>query len=150
MPRSTVTARMACSMAASTTATTPSARSTQAPSKRLGGGGGVEGVESGEGGAGRDAAEDEIGVGHGRRRTAPPVAGRAGFGPGALRPDDQGSAGVEAGDGPAAGADGVDVEGGEADREAAHRPARGGLGHTPCTRQTSVEVPPMSKVTASG
>ena len=127
-PRSTVTARTARSMAASTTATTPSAVDAGAV-ERGPGGVDVEPAEVAEGGVDRDAAEDEVGVGDGRPPPAPSVAGRSRVGAGALRSHDEGAARVDGGDRTPAGADGVDVEGGQAHREAGRHPARRRLGH---------------------
>ena len=80
----------------------------------------VEGVEPGEGGALRDPARDEVGVGDGRTPTPVAVAGRTGPGPCALGPDDQRATVVEVGDRTPAGADRVDVERREPDRQAGH------------------------------
>ena len=56
-----------------------------------------------------EPAEEEVRVGHGRLRSAAPVAGRARIGAGALRPDAQ-AARLEPGERAAAGADRVDVD----------------------------------------
>ena len=76
----------------------------------------VEPPHAGEGLVDGDAAEDEVGVGDRGLGAAEAVAGRAGHGTGRARPDGQGTARVEAGQRAAAGADGVDVEGRQADR----------------------------------
>ena len=67
---------------------------------------------------GRQAAEEEVRVGHGRARSAASVAGGAGVGPRALGPDAQRAALVEPDDRAAAGADRVHGEGRQPHREA--------------------------------
>ena len=57
-----------------------------------------------------EKAADEVGVGDGRPRAAAPVAGRAGIGAGALRPDIEEAAAVDPGDRAAAGRDRGHVE----------------------------------------
>ena len=69
---------------------------------------------------GVDAAEHEVGVGHGRAGAAAAVAGRARIGAGALGPDAQ-PAGLGVGDRAAAGADRVDVRDRHQQREALER-----------------------------
>ena len=93
----------------------------------------------------------QIGVGDCRLRATPAVTGGSGLGAGAARADRECAPGVDAGDGATARADGVHVE-----RRAA-APGRpptvrwaAGSGRPSMTRHTSVLVPPMSKVTASG
>ena len=54
--------------------------------------------------------QDQIGVGHGGRLAAAAVAGGAGLGAGAVRPDMQHAAGIDPGDRAAARADADDVE----------------------------------------
>ena len=67
---------------------------------------------------GAQAAQRQVGVGYGNLR-ALAVAGGAGVGAGGLRADRQGAAGVDAGDGTAAGAHGVNFNHRDADRVAA-------------------------------
>ena len=143
-PRSTETTRKARSISALTTSTTasgsmpPSARSAASASSSR---------PAGE--TRRQAAEQEVGIRHGRRRTAAAVAGRAGVRPGALRADAQRAACVPPDDRAAAGTDRVDVDHREPDRE--RRPPlfpRCALPCPPAMRQTSVEVPPMSNAIA--
>src|SRR6185437_16728339 len=62
-----------------------------------------------------EIAEDEVGVGDGRRRAALAVAGGSGIGAGALRPDMQDAARVDAADRAAAGAQRHDVEAAQRD-----------------------------------
>ena len=70
----------------------------------------VEGHAAAEEAIGEEPAEIEVGVGDGHLAPAATIADRTGIGPGALRADAQRAAGVEAGDGTAAGADGVQVD----------------------------------------
>ncbi len=70
----------------------------------------------------RQTAEQEVGVRDGRSRAAVSVAGRAGHRAGALRADAQRAAGIAPDDRAAAGADRVDVDHREPDREAADGP----------------------------
>ncbi len=86
--------------------------------ERRGGGTQVQSTEPGEGGVGGDAPGHEVGVGHRGPPPTPAVAGGPGVGPGALRADHQRAAGVHPGDRPTAGADGVEVEGRQADGQA--------------------------------
>ena len=149
-PRSTETRRTACTMAASTTVITPSA-STPARSSAVVGRVAVEAVRARGRRRRRDATDDQVGVGDGRLRAAPAVTGGTGLGARAARSDRERASGVDAGDGAAAGADGVHVErraAGPAGRPTVRWAA--GSGRPSRTRQTSVLVPPMSKVTASG
>ena len=74
----------------------------------------IEGEVSAEKTRWLQAAEKEIRVGHGRLRAAS-VADGAGIGSGGFGADAEYSGGVEAGEGASAGADGVDVEHGDAD-----------------------------------
>ena len=146
-----VTTRTACSIAASTTATTPAASTPALAERGAGRGRRRAGPRPGKVGLGVEPAEHEVGIGDGRLGAAPPVAGRAGHGAGAAGPDGQRAARVEAGDRAAAGADGVHVERGQSDRVAGDD-ALGGRrrARRPGSRHTSVLVPPMSNVTASG
>src|SRR5690606_35876056 len=68
---------------------------------------------------GVEVAEQQIGVGDGRLVAALPVAGRAGVGAGAIRPDGQQAELVDPGDRAAPGADLDQLDGGRADRETA-------------------------------
>ena len=85
------------------------------------------------------------------RGAAPAVAGGAGIGARALGTDDERAAGIEPRDRSTAGADGVDGQRRQPHREPRHR-ARSAAARAPrpCTRHTSVLVPPMSNATASG
>ena len=78
---------------------------------------GVERHPAAEQAARGKAPEHQIGVGHGRLLAAQAVAGRARQGAGALRADLEEPVPVEPGDRAAAGADGVDVDHRQADRE---------------------------------
>ena len=127
-PRSTVTVRTARSMAASTTATTPPALDAR-PLQRGLGRRPVQPPEPGEGGVGRDAPEDQVGVRDRGLGPAPAVAGGPRVGPGRRRPHHQRAAGVHPGDGATAGADGVHVERRQPHRVPRRRPPGGGLGH---------------------
>ena len=127
-PCATVTARTASSIAASTTATTPSAvtparRSASAAAARS------SRPRSGNAAVASMRPSDEVGVGDRGLGAAPPVADRARRPPRALGPDDERAAGVEPGDRAATRADGVDVEGGQADRVAGHDQRRRRFGH---------------------
>ena len=100
---------------------------------------------------GVEKAEHQVGVGHGRLRAAPAVAGGPGLGAGALGPDMQHAAGVDPRDRAAAGADADDVERLQA-RRAGRRaagPRRSGR-RRPTTSEMSVLVPPMSNRIRSG
>ncbi len=100
--------------------------------------------------AGSRRPRTQVGVGDGRLRAAMAVAGRAGPGAGAARPHGQAPAGVDRGDGAAAGADGADLDHREAHRQAVDL-ALGHLGdRAVATTQTSKLVPPMSTPTRSG
>ena len=66
------------------------------------------------------AAEQQVGVGDGRL-VAVAVASRAGVGAGALRPDAQRAASIDAGNRPAARADGVNVDRRDAQRHTVDR-----------------------------
>ena len=113
LPLSIAWTRAAFAMFSSTISLTPSAASSTAsasgsatslPHRRLG----RVAVErhAAAGKAGRvDAAEQQIGVGHGRRGAAAAVAGRPRIGAGAVRPDGDPLQPVDAGDRAAAGAD---------------------------------------------
>ena len=127
-PRATDTARSACSMAASTTSITPAA-SVPAASQRLLGRGEVEPADAGQLGVGRDPARHQVRVGDGGLGAAVAVARRPGAGARASWPDGERSAGIEPGDGAAAGADRVHVEAGQADRESTDAPLTGRLRH---------------------
>ena len=98
-----------------------------------------------------DAPEHQVGVGDRRLGAAAPVARGPGLAPALCGTDDERAARVEARDRAAAGADRVDVERRQPDREAA-RPSRcaAGSGTPPRTRHTSVLVPPMSNVDRVG
>ncbi len=72
-------------------------------------------------------SEQQVGIGHGGLRSAP-VADGAGIGARGFRSDPQRSAGVEARQRTAAGADGVNVEHGHAHRQARHLRLVAGLG----------------------
>ena len=76
----------------------------------------------------REPPQDEVGVGHRRLRPAEAVAGRTGLGARADRADLHQAVAVEPGDRAAAGADRVDVDHGEADREARHLALEGDFG----------------------
>jgi hypothetical protein len=111
---------------------------------------GVELHPAAEEEVGVDAAEHDVGVGGGGLAAAAAVAGRAGHGAGALRPDAQQPALVDPGDRAAAGADGADVDHRHLDRQAPlDLEARWCtmLHGRRSTVEQSVEVPPMSKVT---
>ena len=119
--------RSACSIAASTTrprpsASTPARSSAARPRRRRATRGRASAASAGM------RPSDEVGVGDRRLRAR---RGRSRPGPGSapalLGPDDERAAGVDAGDRAAAGADGVDVERRQPDREA-RRPARSGAG----------------------
>ena len=75
--------------------------------------------------AGAEQAEDDVGVGHGRRLAAVTVGRRPRARAGRARADPQRAARVAPGDRAAAGADGVEVEHRQRDRAAADRPAAG-------------------------
>ena len=75
-----------------------------------------------------EEAEHEVGVGHGRCGSAPPVAGRPRVGAGAGRADVQHAARVDAGDGAAPGADAGDVEAVQGDPVAGDPPIGGDRG----------------------
>ena len=77
----------------------------------------IEGEVSAEKALRLEPAEKQIGVGD-RRLGAASVADGSGIGSGGLRTDSKRSGGVEAGDGTSAGANGVNVEHGHADRQA--------------------------------
>ena len=74
-----------------------------------------------------DVAEHHGGIGHGRRSAAPAIAGGAGVGACARRPDAQQPARIDPGDGPAAGADAPDIDRGEAEIVAGEEPAEPSL-----------------------
>ncbi len=96
----------------------------------------------------RQPAEQQVRVGHGRA-AAGAVAGGPGIGARALRPDADRPARVETDERAAAGADGVQVDGRQPDREAADDALGDALGRAAAeSRQTSVDVPPMSKAIA--
>ena len=115
MPFSTVSVRIACAIFALMTSQMPSASST-VPSPSSAASAATAASAAGDverhlpaGEVGRvDAAEDEVRVGHGRPRAAAAVAGGAGVGARALRPDAQ-AAGLGVGERAAAGPDRVDV-----------------------------------------
>ena len=112
-PRSTETRRSARSISALTTSMTAcGSKSPRASS----GGRSVELEPAGE--RAGEAAEHEVGVGDGRLEPAAAVAGRPGIGAGALRADAQRAAAVAPGDRAAACADGLQVDGRQADRKA--------------------------------
>ena len=71
-----------------------------------------------EKGFGAEVAEDHVGIGDGGL-ISPAIAGGSGAGSGAFGADPQGAAGIDRGDGAAAGADGVHVHHGHADGKAA-------------------------------
>ena len=76
---------------------------------------------------GIEQPEDQVGVGHGRRRAAPAVAGGPGLGAGALGADVQHAAGIDPRDRAAAGADADDVERLQRDALAGEPPVGGDL-----------------------
>ena len=88
-------------------------------------------------------AEKQVGIRH-RGLGAAAVADRAGIGSGGFGTDPQRSGGVEAGDGAAARADGVNVEHGHANGQSGNLGLAAGAA-SPSTSATSVEVPPISK-----
>ena len=102
--------------------------------------GDVEPAETGKRDLIVDAAQHEVGVGHGRRGAAEPVA-RPGPGaePALSGPTVRAPPASMRGDRSAARADRVDVERGEADREAADAALRRGLGH-PAANQAHVRA----------
>ena len=77
-----------------------------------------------EEGVGVDVAEHHGGIGHGRRIAAPGVAGGAGVGAGALRPDAEQPARIDPGDGAAARAHASDIHRGEAEIVAGEEPTQ--------------------------
>ncbi len=89
---------------------------------------------------------DQIAVRDGRHLAAAAVAGRPGHGAGALRADLQHAETVDPGDGPAAGADRVDVHHGQCEVAPLDLAAAGDEGSPSRISATSQEVPPMSKV----
>ena len=116
-PRSTETARIARTMLATTMPSMPCAvRSTREAEPlgerrdRLARQAVVERHAAAEQASRREPAEHEVGVGDGRLRAAPAVAGGPGLRAGALRPDLHQAVAIEPRDRAAAGADGVDVE----------------------------------------
>ena len=86
----------------------------------------VEGEVAAEKARGLQAAEEKIRVGDGGLRAAS-VADGAGIGSGGFGADAENSGGVEAGERASAGADGVDVEHGDADGEAGDLGVGGGF-----------------------
>ena len=127
-PRSTVTLRTACAIAASTTATTPAAL-TPARSSAACAASTSRTPMPGSGAPCGDVPEHEVGIGHGRLVTTSPVARRARIGTGRAWPDSKRAPAVDPRDRTAAGADGVDVERRQAHREAADLAGGRGAGH---------------------
>ena len=150
-PARSDTRRTACSIAASTTASTPSAV-TPAASSAARAASTSSRPEPGQHGVGGDAPGDEVGVGDGRLGAAAAVAGRARARRPALRGPTTSAppASTRAIDPPPAPIVCTSSDG-EPHREPADDRARpAGAGRPSSTRHTSVLVPPMSKVTASG
>ena len=90
-----------------------------------------------------EPAEEEVRVGDGRLRAAAPVAGGAGIGAGALRPDAQ-AARLEPGERAAAGADRVDVDERHQDGSPSSSVSVETVGRPSTIRLRSNDVPPMS------
>ena len=88
---------------------------------------------------GCEAAKHDIGVRHGRLCAAASIRGRSWHCAGAPRPDAKGTAAVDIGNRPAAGADCVHVDHRHKQREAAYRRrARVGLGEATANNETDV------------
>ncbi len=135
-------------MAASTTATTPSAV-TPARSSAARRGGDVEATEAGQVGRRRDPPEHHIGVGDGGRGATPAVARGAGNRPALSGPTTSAPPGSSrATDPPPAPMVRIASDGRRTGSPATRR-VPVGAGTPPCTRHTSVLVPPMSNATAS-
>ena len=92
----------------------------------------------------------QVGVGDGGLGAAAAIAGRARQGAGAARPDLERAAGVDKGNAAAACAYRVDVDHRQAQRQVADHALGRWWGYDPGHRQTSVLVPPMSKVSNLG
>ena len=154
MPRSTEMTRMAFSMLALAMATTPSAVSTidfpiARPSRQTPPRSSRKDLHPAAQKEIRvQAPETKIGVGHGRK-IALAVAGGARIGARAFRTDPKRAAAVGIGDRAAARADRMDVDDGQPDGKVAD-PVSWVLRMPPSMRDTSVEVPPMSKLTTLG
>ncbi len=96
-------------------------------------------------------AEDDVGVGHGRRLAAAAVGGGAGLGARRLRADPQRAGQLRhVGDRAAARADRVHVDDGILIRNWPIVVSRPIVGSPAWQSETSVEVPPMSKVSTFG
>ena len=153
-PRSIETTRMAFSMVAFTTRITPAGKLLRATisiccassHSRDEAASAIEikGEISTEEAVRLQAPKKQIRIRHSRLNAAP-IADRTGVGSGRFWPHAQRSAGVEACDGTASSAHGVDVE--HRARPRGVRPLPPGSGRTsPSTSATSVDVPPMSNV----
>ena len=131
-PRSTETTRSAWTIALTATATTPSAASSALPmpsdSSAVRGGVDVQLEVGGDRRVRGQAAEDQVRVGHRRLGAAAAVARGSGVGARALRADAQRAAAVHPADRAAAGADRVDVDHRQADRQPRDLALHGELG----------------------